>query len=46
LQSAARQIAGAPYFQILLHVDTTADERGEGFPCHPKLVEARALIVE
>ena len=46
LQRAARQIAGAPYFQILLHVDTTTDERGEGFPCHPKLVEARALIVE
>jgi hypothetical protein len=46
LQEAARQIAGAPYFQMLLHVETTADERGEGFPCRPQLVEARALIVD
>jgi hypothetical protein len=46
LQKAAAQIAGAPYFQILLHVETRADERGEGFPCDPALVDARALAVE
>jgi hypothetical protein len=46
LQEAARQIGETPYFQILLHVETTADERGEGFPSRPELVEARALVVE
>jgi len=46
LHKAARQIAGAPYFQILLHVETIADERGEGFPHNPELVEARALVVQ
>jgi hypothetical protein len=30
----------------LLHSETTADELGEGFPCHPELVDARALIIE
>jgi hypothetical protein len=45
LRKAARQIADAPYFQILLHVETIVDERGEGFPCNPELVRARALIV-
>jgi len=46
LYEATRQIANAPYFQILLHVETIADERGEGFPHNPELVEARALVVE
>jgi hypothetical protein len=46
LHKAARQIGEAPFYQILLHVETAADERGEGFPCNPELVEARALVVE
>jgi hypothetical protein len=46
LEKAARQIAGAPYFQMLLHLETVPDERGESFPCGPELIEARALIVE
>ena len=46
LERAARQIAGAPYYQMLVHLDTTPDERGECFPCRPELVEARALLVE
>jgi hypothetical protein len=46
LRKAAAQIGGAPYFQILLHVETAADERDEGFPCHPELIEARALVVK
>ena len=46
LEKAARQIAGAPYYQMLWHLDTTPDRRGECFPCHPELIEARALIVE
>jgi hypothetical protein len=46
LEKAARQIAGAPYYQMLVHLDTTPDKRGECFPCRPELVEARALIVE
>jgi hypothetical protein len=46
LEKAARQIAGAPYFQMLWHLETTPDQRGECFPCRPQLIEARALIVE
>ena len=46
LGKAARQTGSAPYFQMLWHLDTTPDHRGECFPCHPELVEARALIVE
>jgi hypothetical protein len=45
LREANRRIGDAPYYQMLLHVETWADERGEGFPCHPELVEARALAV-
>jgi hypothetical protein len=46
LHKAAAQIAGAPFFQILLHVETTTDERGEGMPCNPTLVQARPLVLE
>jgi hypothetical protein len=46
LEQAARQIDGAPYFQMLWHLDTTPDRRGECFPCGPELIEARALSVE
>jgi len=46
LEKAARQIGGAPYYQMLVHLDTTPDERGECFPCRPELVEARPLVVE
>jgi hypothetical protein len=46
LEKAARQIAGAPYYQMLWHLDTTPDRRGECFPCHPELIEARALIIQ
>jgi hypothetical protein len=46
LEEAARQIAGAPYFQILLHLETTPDAQGESFPCCPSLIAARALVVE
>ena len=46
LEKAARQIGGAPYYQMLWHLDTTPDQRGECFPCRSELVEARALIVE
>ena len=41
-----RQIADAPYYQMLIHLDTTPDQRGECFPCRPELVEARALIIQ
>jgi hypothetical protein len=46
LEKAARQIAGAPYFQMLLRVETVPDARGESLPHHPELIEARALVVE
>ena len=46
LEKAARQIGGAPYYQMLWRLDTTPDQRGECFPCRSELVEARALIVE
>jgi hypothetical protein len=46
LKQAARQIGGAPYYQMLVHLDTTPDQRGECFPCRPELVEARPLIIE
>ena len=46
LEKATHQIAGAPYYQMLVHLDTTPDERGECFPCQPELVEARALIIQ
>jgi hypothetical protein len=46
LKQAARQIGGAPYYQMLVHLDTTPDQRGECFPCRPELVEARPLITE
>jgi hypothetical protein len=46
LEKAARQVAGAPYYQILWHLETTPDQRGECFPCNPELIEARALTVE
>ena len=36
---------GAPYYQMLWHLDTTPDRRGECFPCRPELVEARALTI-
>ena len=46
LSKAAQQIAGAPYFQMLLHLETIPDERGESFPSSPQLIGARPLIVE
>ena len=46
LARAARTLAGARHYQMLLHVDTTLDSRGEAFPVNPTLVDARALIVE
>jgi len=46
LEQAARQIDGAPYFQMLWRFDTTPDRRGECFPCGPELIEARALTIE
>lgn len=46
LQKAARHIAGAPYFQMLLHLGTVPNAQGESFPCNPELIEARALLVE
>jgi hypothetical protein len=46
LQEAVHQTAGAAYFQMLMHFETTAGAQGEGFPCHPELVEARPLLVE
>jgi hypothetical protein len=46
LERAARQIGGAPYYQMLWHFETTPDRRGECFPCRPELVEARPLAVE
>jgi hypothetical protein len=46
LAKAARQIAGAPFFQVLFHVDTVLDEEGECRPRHPELVDARALVVD
>ena len=44
LEKAARRIADAPYFQILLHIDTVADGRGESLPNNPELIGARALV--
>jgi hypothetical protein len=46
LEEAARQVGGAPYYQMLWHLDTTPDRRGECFPCRPELVEARPLTIE
>jgi hypothetical protein len=46
LDAAARQIDGAPHFQMLFRVDTTPDERGESMPRGLELVEARPLIIE
>jgi hypothetical protein len=46
LEEAARQIAGAPYFQILIYLETRPDEQGESFPCRPALIAARPLVVE
>jgi hypothetical protein len=46
LRGAVRQIGDARYYQMLLHVETREDERGEGHPCQPELVEARALAIE
>jgi hypothetical protein len=46
LEKAARQIAGAPYYQMLWHLETTPDDRGECFPCRPQLIEARALVIK
>lgn len=43
LEEAARQIAGAPYFQMMIHVDTEPDEQGESFPRGLELVAACAL---
>ena len=44
LEKAARKIADASYFQMLLHVDTVPDGRGESLPCNPELIGARALV--
>ena len=46
LETADRQTAGAPHFQMLLHIETTPDKRGESFPRRPELIEARALTIE
>jgi hypothetical protein len=46
LQEAARQSAGAPYFQVLLHVTCVTDARGESFPCGLELIGACPLTVE
>jgi hypothetical protein len=46
LEAAARQIGGAPHFQMLLRVGTMPDERGESMPCSLELVEGRALVIE
>jgi hypothetical protein len=45
-ERAARQIAGAPYFQMMLRVETVPDARGESLPRQLELIEARALVVE
>lgn len=46
LEKAVHQTAGSEYFQLLIHVETTPDRRGELMPSHPELVEARALVVD
>lgn len=46
LEKAARRIAGARFFQILLRVETVLDERGESFPRRPELVDVRPLVVD
>jgi hypothetical protein len=46
LERAARQIAGAPFFQILLRVETVPDRRGESVPRDLELIGARPLTVE
>ncbi len=46
LEKAAGQIAGAPFYQMMLCVQTVPDERGESFPCCPELIEARPLVLE
>jgi hypothetical protein len=45
LEEAARQIAGAPFFQMLLRVETMPDRRGESLPSCLELIEARALTI-
>lgn len=45
LAEAAHRIAGASDFQMLLHVDTAPDGRGESLPKSIDLVDARALVV-
>jgi hypothetical protein len=46
LEKAAQQIGGAPYYQMLVHLDTTPDQRGECFPCRPELVDVRPLVIK
>jgi hypothetical protein len=46
MEQAVRQIANAPFYQMMLRVQTIPDEKGESFPCSPELIEARALAVE
>jgi hypothetical protein len=46
LESAAHQLADAEHFQLLIHVETAPNRRGELMPFHPELVEARVLIVD
>ena len=46
MKEAVRQLSGAPFYQIVLRVQTIPDEKGESLPCCPELIEARALSVE